>query len=92
MPAPPRPALPLEAERLLERVRRRAGRFSLNAGPASWKPTGKAVARRASPHGIEIAGIPASDIGTVQKSLRYIASGSAVFGPELEGDRRARSG
>ena len=26
-------------------------------------------------------GMPASDIGTVQKSLRYIASGSAVFAP-----------
>ena len=33
------------------------------------------------PQGIEIAGMPASDIGTVQKSLRYIASGSAVFSP-----------
>ena len=38
-------------------------RFSLNAGPASWKPTGRPSL---SPLGIEIAGIPASDIGTVQ--------------------------
>ena len=38
-------------------------RFSLNAGPASWKPTGSPSL---SPLGIEIAGIPASDIGTVQ--------------------------
>ena len=33
------------------------------------------------PDGIEIAGIPASDIGTVQKSLRYMASGSSVLAP-----------
>ena len=52
--------------------------FSLNAGPASWRPTGSPSL---SPLGIEIAGIPASDIGTVQKSLRYIASGSAVLAP-----------
>ncbi len=38
-------------------------RFSLNAGPASWKPTGRPSL---SPHGIEIAGIPASGIGTVK--------------------------
>ena len=53
-------------------------RFSLNAGPAIWKPTGSPSE---SPFGIEIAGMPASDIGTVQKSLRYIASGSAVLAP-----------
>ena len=53
-------------------------RFSLNAGPAIWKPTGRPSE---SPFGIEIAGMPASDIGTVQKSLRYIASGSAVLAP-----------
>ncbi len=35
----------------------------------------------ASPQGIEIAGIPASDIGTVQKSLMYIDHGSPVFSP-----------
>ena len=64
-------------------------RFSLNAGPASWKPTGRPSRR--GPHGIEIAGMPASDIGTVKKSLRYIASGSSVLLAELEGDRRARS-
>ena len=55
-----------------------SSRLSLNAGPASWKPTGRPSL---SPHGIEIAGIPASDIGTVQKSFRYIASGSSVFAP-----------
>ena len=33
------------------------------------------------PQGIETAGIPASDIGTVYRSLRYIASGSSVFAP-----------
>ena len=38
-------------------------RFSLNAGPAIWKPVGSPSA---SPLGIEIAGRPASDIGTVQ--------------------------
>ena len=37
-------------------------RDSLNAGPAIWKPTGSPSER---PHGIEIAGIPASGIGTV---------------------------
>ena len=53
-------------------------RFSLNAGPASWKPTGSPSDR---PDGIETAGIPASDIGTVQKSFRYIASGSSALAP-----------
>ena len=53
-------------------------RFSLNAGPAIWKPTGRPSAR---PFGIETAGMPASDIGTVQTSFRYIASGSAVLAP-----------
>src|SRR4029077_10062788 len=38
-------------------------RFSLNAGPASWKPTGSPSD---SPHGIEIAGRPASEVGTVK--------------------------
>src|SRR5439155_23153906 len=38
-------------------------RFSLNAGPAIWKPTGRPSAR---PAGIETAGMPASDMGTVQ--------------------------
>ena len=53
-------------------------RFSLNAGPASWNAVGNPSAR---PFGIEIAGMPASGIGTVQKSLRYIASGSSVLAP-----------
>src|SRR5689334_4970197 len=53
-------------------------RFSLKAGPAIWKPTGRPSL---SPLGIEIAGMPASDMGTVQKSLRYIASGSWVLAP-----------
>src|SRR6185436_6359841 len=52
--------------------------FSLNAGPASWKPVGSSSL---SPFGIEIAGMPASGIGTVQKSLRYIAYGSFIFAP-----------
>ena len=38
-------------------------RFSLNAGPASWMPTGRPSDR---PPGIEIAGMPASGIGTVK--------------------------
>ena len=38
-------------------------RFSLNAGPAIWKPVGSPSA---SPLGIEMAGRPASEIGTVQ--------------------------
>ena len=38
-------------------------RFSLKAGLESWKPTGRPSLR---PHGIEIAGIPASGIGTVK--------------------------
>ncbi len=37
-------------------------RASLKAGPAIWKPTGRPSER---PHGIEIAGMPASGIGTV---------------------------
>ena len=45
------------------RGRRPAGAFSLNAGPAICRPTGRPPL---SPHGIEIAGMPASDIGTVQ--------------------------
>ena len=52
--------------------------FSLNAGPAICSPVGSPSL---SPFGIETAGIPASDIGTVQKSLRYISSGSAVLDP-----------
>jgi hypothetical protein len=58
---------------------------------ASWSPTGSRGRRpggSASPLGIEIAGMPASDAGTVQKSLRYIASGSASLCPELERDTR----
>src|SRR3954462_4445224 len=53
-------------------------RFSLNAGPAIWKPTGSPSE---SPLGIEMPGMPASDIGTVQTSLMYIASGSWVLEP-----------
>ena len=40
-----------------------------------------APAGSARPAGIEIAGMPARLIGTVKKSLRYIASGSSVFSP-----------
>ena len=53
----------LEADRLLERVRRVEDAASLKAGPAIWKPTGRPSE---SPHGIEIAGMPASGIGTVK--------------------------
>src|ERR1019366_1161127 len=53
-------------------------RLSLNAGPASWKPTGSPSLH---PEGMEIAGMPANGIGTVQKSLRYMASGSSVLAP-----------
>ena len=38
-------------------------RFSLKAGPAIWKPTGRPSL---SPHGIEIPGMPASENGTVK--------------------------
>ena len=38
-------------------------RFSLNAGPVIWNEVGRPSLR---PLGIEIAGIPASGIGTVQ--------------------------
>ena len=61
--------------------------FSLNAGPASWKPTGSPSE---SPLGIEMPGSPASDIGTARKSWRYIASGSDGLRAELEGDGRRR--
>ena len=53
-------------------------RFSENAGPMIWKPTGRWPAR---PHGIEIAGSPARLTGRVQMSLMYMASGSAVRVP-----------
>ena len=43
-------------------------------------PTGRPSDR---PPGIEIAGMPASDIGTVRTSERYIASGLAVRSPSL---------
>ena len=44
------------------------------ARPAGSRPAARAASGGvARPHGIEIAGIPASDIGTVQKSFRYIA-------------------
>ena len=42
---------------------------SLNAGPAICRPTGSSgppPSGSARPAGIEIAGMPASDIGTVQ--------------------------
>ena len=61
-----------------------SSRLSLNAGPTIWRPTGSRVPPprgSARALGIEIAGTPASDAGTVQKSLRYIASGSASFAP-----------
>ena len=73
------PAVDVEADRLLERVRgvehavlaeRRAGELEADRqalGRARW--------------GSRSPGMPASDIGTVQKSLRYIASGSAVLAP-----------
>ena len=75
----------VEAERALERegrVEQRA--LAERRRRSSCRPTGSAgppPGGSARPHGIEIAGIPASDIGTVQKSLRYIASGSSVFAP-----------
>src|SRR3954451_6667683 len=56
-------------------------RFSLNAGPASCTPTGRPSD---SPPGIEIAGMPASDIGTVSTSDAYIASGLAARSPILK--------
>ena len=57
---------------------------SAKAGAAIWKPTGSCgppPSGSARPAGIEIAGIPASGIGTVKKSFMYIASGSSVFSP-----------
>src|SRR3954452_20942065 len=56
-------------------------RFSLNAGPAIWKPTGRSSL---SPLGIEIAGRPASEIGTVNRSSRYIDSGSSPLAPSSQ--------
>ena len=45
-----------------------------------------------SPHGTEIAGVPASDAGSVQRSLTYIAIGSAdpLADPERHERRRRR--
>ena len=56
-------------------------RFSLNAGPMSWKPTGRPSLR---PHGMLIAGRPARLAGMVQMSLMYMASGSSVREPALK--------
>ena len=62
----------VEADRLLEREGGVEEPFSENAGPAIWKPTGRPPGGPlpspgfASPAGIETAGMPASDIGTVQ--------------------------
>ena len=56
--------------------RRRAPRSGSRPAARGPPPSGSA-----SPAGIEIAGIPASGIGTVKKSFRYIASGSSVFSP-----------
>ena len=53
-------------------------RFSLKAGPMSWKPTGRPSL---SPHGMLIAGRPARLAGIVQMSHTYIESGSAVREP-----------
>ena len=81
--APLRPGV--EADRLLERERRlqqpllgegRARRSGSRPAARGPPPSGSA-----SPAGIEIAGIPASGIGTVKKSFMYIASGSSVFAP-----------
>ena len=35
----------------------------------------------ATPHGIEIAVAPASEVGTVQTSDRYMVRGSCIFSP-----------
>ncbi len=51
----------------------------------SWSPTGSPSD---SPHGIETPGRPAMFTGRVQASLRYIATGSAIFAPK----RNATSG
>ena len=41
-----------------------------------------------SPHGTEIAGVPASEAGSVHRSLTYIAIGSSTRSPMLERDER----
>src|SRR6202012_2725180 len=51
---------------------------SPNAGATSWKPTGRPSV---TPQGMEIAGIPARDIGIVNRSFMYMASGSSVLAP-----------
>ena len=56
-------------------------RFSLNAGPMSWKPTGSPSL---SPQGMLTAGSPARLAGMVQMSLMYMASGSSVREPALK--------
>ena len=57
------PALPSKPSACSSAWAASSRRFSLNAGPASCRPTGSPSL---SPQGIEIAGMPASDIGTVQ--------------------------
>ena len=56
-------------------------RFSLKAGPMSWKPTGSPSL---SPQGMLMAGRPARFTGMVQMSHMYIDSGSAVREPALK--------
>src|SRR5205085_1133582 len=52
--------------------------FSENCGPISCRPTGSPAE---SPHGTLSPGRPAMHEGIVSRSLRYIASGLAVFAP-----------
>ena len=46
----------------------------------SCRPTGS-PSSGATPHGIEIAVAPASEVGTVQTSERYMVRGSSIFSP-----------
>ena len=48
-----------------------------------WKPSGKPSA--VLPDGIDIAGSPAMFAGTVKRSDIYIARGSLLFSPNLNG-------
>src|SRR5690606_30523218 len=56
-------------------------RSSALAGARIWKPTGRPSSDR--PFGTDMPGTPARLAGMVAMSLRYIASGSSSFSPNL---------
>ena len=58
----------------------RYSRSSASAGAITCSPTGR-PSSGASPHGTEIAALPARSEGIVHRSARYIAIGSSARSP-----------